>query len=360
LAEALVDSRDRFDRLVAGFKEEGSGACSQRWRSHVEGMTDRTRQILLFGAGQFGTLTLDRLRHAGVEPCCFSDNNQDRWGTTIAGVEVIPPQEAVARYSDSATFIVTIFNGSNVRQQLRQMGCKYVLPATSLFWRYPREFMPDLGIDSPELLTEHEEQIRHCFDLFADESSRKEFCDQIQWRYWFEPEFLALSENPKETYFPEGLVKPISEEVFVDCGAFDGDCIRSILERRRNFEHIYALEPDPKNRRRLQNFLSQKDLMLRDKVTVLPYALADHDGTVFMSGSGDVTSRMTSAESDEAVECKRLDSLEWSYKPTYIKMDIEGAEPDALVGEQGYSVRRCLCLPYVSTIAQSICGRFQL
>jgi hypothetical protein len=32
------------------------------------------------------------------------------------------------------------------------------------------------------------------------------------------------------------------------------------------------------------------------------------------------------------VECRKLDNIAWTYLPTYIKMDIEGAEPDALRG----------------------------
>jgi hypothetical protein len=36
-----------------------------------------------------------------------------------------------------------------------------------------------------------------------------------------------------------------------------------------------------------------------------------------------------------SVECRRLDDISWPLTPTYVKMDIEGAEPQALVGATG-------------------------
>lgn len=335
MSAASVVSQERIDHIFAQIRREGIDACRERWRGHFNKRTDAPDRIVLFGAGQFGQLTLDRLRASRVEPYCFSDNNQARWGSRQSGLDVLSPGDAVARYGDNATFVVTIFNGSAARAQLRQMGCRYVLSAACLFWKYPNHFMPDLGIDSPEFLREHEKAIRTCFGFLADERSRHEFCDQIHWRYWLDPEFLPRQDNPDDLYFPEDLVAPVEDEVIVDCGAFEGDVIQSLLRRRRNFEHLYALEPDRENRRRLQDFLSSQPSTLFEKITVWPYGVHDRDCTAHMTGTGDVASKITpsgNGDIGQLVELRRLDSLEWSSMPTYIKMDIEGAEPGALRG----------------------------
>lgn len=327
-------SSARLERLIAGFSQESRDALSERWRGYFDRATEKPERIVLFGAGQFGTLTLERLRKAGIEPLCFSDNGAARWGNRVDGLEVLAPDEAIARYSDNATFVVTIFNGSSAREQLRARGCSYVLPAAALFWKFPSQFMPDLGIDSPELIADSKKAIRECFELLRDERSRQEFCDQLQWRYWFDPEFLPRQENPEETYFPEDLIKPDPDDVIVDCGAFDGDCIRSLVRLGRSFKHLYALEPDRENRQRFGEFLSARST-LRDQVTIWSYAVSDQNGSATLTGSGDVASRLTSSEATpggHTVECRTLDSLEWKAVPTYIKMDIEGAEPNALVG----------------------------
>jgi FkbM family methyltransferase len=326
------ESRKRLEQIFAEIHREGGEAASRRWRGHFDRIAAPGGKLVLFGTGQFGQWTLERLGRAGVEPCCFSDNNAARWGSRVQGIEVVAPAEAVARYGGSASFVVAIYNGSTVRRQLRELGCTHVLPAAALFWKYPLQFMPDLGIDAPERIVEQEAQIWECFLLLSDEASRHELCDQLEWRYWLRPEFLPLPQNAGELYFPDDLVSANEEEVFVDCGAFDGDSIRSFLRRGRRFRHLYALEPDAANRRALQNFLAQQPAVVRDGVTVLPYAVSDRDGTLSFSASGNVSSQVSAQGDGVTLECRKLHSLPWSHQPTYIKMDIEGSEPEALAG----------------------------
>jgi FkbM family methyltransferase len=327
------------DRLDAIFEKIAAESPEDRGERR-QGLFDRLaapleRKLVLFGTGQFGQLVLERLRLAGVEPCCFADNNPARWGQEIKGLEVLSPVAAVQRFATTATFVVTIFNGSAARQQLTEMGCQRVLPAPLLFWKYPERFMPDLGIDVPERIAEEESQIRQFSTLLADEQSRHELCDQISWRYWMEPSFLPLPQNSGEIYFPSDLIKGIDDEVFVDCGAFDGDSIRSFLSGGRNFRHLYALEPDGRNREMLTKSIAVLDEKLQKKVTVWPYAAGDVDDQVSFVATSDVASKVVATGTGLHLESRRLDSLDWQFTPTYIKMDIEGSEPDALAGCAG-------------------------
>src|SRR5579872_7405624 len=97
-------------------------------------------KLILFGAGPLGRATLTGLRQVGVEPLAFADNNSRLWGEQIDGVTVLPPHEAASRYSHSACFVVTIYNGSAVRRQLAALGCKAVVPFAPLFWKYEQVF----------------------------------------------------------------------------------------------------------------------------------------------------------------------------------------------------------------------------
>jgi hypothetical protein len=49
----------------------------------------------------------------------------------------------------------------------------------------------------------------------------------------------------------------------------------------------------------------------------------------------DVTSKFSQTGEGVVLECRRLDSMNWLSTPTYIKMDIEGSEPQALAGGEG-------------------------
>lgn len=327
------NSTERFDHILAEIAAETPEAREERWH----GLFDRlagpcSNRLVLFGTGQFGQWVLGRLRKVGNEPCCFSDNNPARWGTRVNGVEVLSPSDVVQRFGQTACFIVTIYNGSSARKQLREMGCSRVLPAQLLFWKYPGEFMPDLGIDAPDRLVEQVKQIRQCYSVLSDDESRHELCDQIEWRYWMKREYLPFPENQGELYFPSDLVAEIEQEVLVDCGAFDGDSIRSFIRRGKNFRHLYALEPDAANLASLHASLKELPALLQEKITVWPYAVGDKDEKVSFLETHDVASKVSPSNEGVAMESRRLDSLPWQRKPTYIKMDIEGSEPVALVG----------------------------
>lgn len=327
------NSDGRFHSILAEIASEMPQARVERWR----GLFDRragsgASRLVLFGAGPFGQWALSRLRKAGVQPDCFSDNNPALWGRHVDGIEVLSPSDAVQRFGQTAAFVVTIYNGNATRKQLREMGCSQVLPAPLLFWKYPGEFMPDHGINSPDRLLEDVEQIRQCFALLSDERSRHEFCDQIEWRYWMKQEHLPPPANPGELYFPSDLVAESELEVLVDCGAFDGDSIRSFIRRGKSFQHLYGLEPDTANREALRTSLKKYPDGIRERVTVLPYALGDKDEEVSFIETHDQASKVTSSNEGVTIESRRLDSLPWQFKPTYIKMDIEGWEPFAIAG----------------------------
>ena len=326
-------SAQRFEAILAGIAAEEPAGRLERWQGMFDRLAgQRAKRLVLFGAGQYGQWILARLHMVGLEPCCFSDNRPELWGTCVDGLEVLSPSGAVQQFGQTACFIVSIYNGSSAREQLRLLGCASVLPAPVLFWKYPAAFMPDLGIDSPEPIVEQVEQIRQCYALLSDEASRHELCSQVEWRYWRKPEYLPLLSEQGELYFPSDLISENRNEVVVDGGAYDGDTMRSFLRRGHSFQHLYALEPDRENLTGLRCSVEHLPAALRKRVTVWPYALGDKDEEVMFIDTHDLGSRISPNEQGTAVEARKLDSLPWQDQPTYIKLDIEGAEPFGLSG----------------------------
>jgi FkbM family methyltransferase len=128
------------------------------------------------------------------------------------------------------------------------------------------------------------------------------------------------------------LMTPSENEVFVDCGSFQGDTIPSFTSHwNGRFRHIFAVEPDPQNREVLAT--TARNMGLTDRLTVIPYAVGHQSGMVSFASSGTMASRIVEGgEQSISVECRRLDDISWPVTPTYVKMDIEGAEPQALIG----------------------------
>lgn len=140
-----------------------------------------------------------------------------------------------------------------------------------------------------------------------------------------------------DQYFPHGLYGPREDEVFVDCGAYDGDTLQAFLRRNQSFTAYHAYEPDPGNAARLRESVGALPAPARGRVTVREAATFDAAGEARFTQAGD-GSAMSSA-GEVVVRTVRLDDEAISPPPTFIKADVEGAEEATLLGGAG-TIRR--------------------
>jgi FkbM family methyltransferase len=323
---------EQLESILRRIEAEPADAVLARERRAFDDLASPLgEKLVLFGAGPLGKGVLAGLRKAGVEPLAFADNNPNVWHQEVLDLLVLTPTEAVERYGKTACFVVTIYQGSAVRRQLASLGCERVVACAPLLWKYADVFIPECSLELPHRFAEQCHSIRQCYAKLADEASKRELREQLAWRYWLDFSALSPPLDANYTYFPMDLLSPVPEEVFVDCGSFDGESTRSFSRHwAGKFRHVFALEPDPVSRRALSaNF---DGMGISDRVTVVPYAAGKANGQVSFAGDGSVTSHVTTQNVGFAIECRRLDDIEWPVTPTYIKMDIESAEPEALAG----------------------------
>jgi FkbM family methyltransferase len=298
-----------------------------------EHVGDGTKGVVIFGCGQLGTFALDGATRAGLKVLAFADNNEANRGRRIAGIEVMSPQEAVDRYNDEAFFVVAVYNGTVPRKQLAELNCKRIVPYPLFFWRFSQHMPFEDRLELPDRVIEDPNAIRAGYALLSDARSRVEFAAQIQWRSSLDYDCLPKADPPAEMYYAADLVFLKDREVLADCGAFDGDSIRMFLESTHGrFRHIYAIEPDTKNLAALDKYLASLASDVAQRISVLPFGLSDRDEVVSFDASGTVGSRVVTGTGSDSIQCRRLDDILDDPQPTLIKMDIEGAEPRAIIG----------------------------
>jgi FkbM family methyltransferase len=300
--------------------------------------------IVLFGLGPLGVMTLAHLHRVGATPVALVDSDPRRWGSLIEGIRISSPQEAVERYADSARFVVTIYNGGQVRRQLQQMGCRRVSHFADLYFEFAAEFLPYCGIAARAVVLDAWSDVGKAAEVWHDDRSRTEFLAQLAWRLRL-PAFEMPAPDPAaQCYFPEDLFRYLKNEVLIDCGAFDGDSVRQYLGRcpaTRDVK-IIALEPDSGSFQRLARWALDLPRPLAGNVRIEPWAVADKSGDVAFEALGSVRSGVQDRGGTQ-VTAVALDDI--GVDPTFIKMDIEGLELRAL---QGASRTLSRCLPVLA------------
>ena len=183
---------------------------------------------------------------------------------------------------------------------------------------------PSEVLQAKEFFAVNVSRINNMVERLADEKSKKIFLSMIKYRCTHNkndrPEY-----NRKDQYFPKDLISLGEAEVFIDCGAYNGDSIRSFLKNTGyKYKRIIAFEPDEDNIK-----LMHKLCGANVPYIVQAAAWSKNENIYFSDGAGS-SSRV--AEGGHVVEGRTIDSVPECREATFIKMDIEGSEYNALLG----------------------------
>ncbi len=290
--------------------------------------------ILIFGTGQLGKKIGEFLLKKNKNLACFSDNNNQKWNTDLVGIKILSPESIDKAFIDKAIVIVAIWSPGNsyktIKQQLEQIGASHIFSAATVMQLYPNDLLPHYHFAEPHFFIDHKSELNDVYNLLADNESKEQFLNQLKYR--FQADFESVPQpDTKNQYFPTDIVKLSDKEVFLDCGAYDGDTLVEFAKRTNNkFKKYLALEPDPENYKKLQKRIDEYPEGL---VEVFPYAVGNNNCTLNFNATGGEGAGISDSGTT-LVECKTIDDYFYDYKPTFLKFDIEGAEQGALKGAE--------------------------
>lgn len=305
----------KFQEELQKIKNQYDIGVVERQRQSLIHMWEN-RPIILYGAGTLSTLVMENLEKYGVKIEGFADTFRSGTHKTT-GLPIITAQELKEHYNDAIVVITSELHGPSIMNTLKEIeysGEIYTFDELLSFYTIPyEEFEP------------HISGYEWIYEYYSDDISKQIVLDSIKTR------ILGTQMNPSSNpqYFEPKLCPLTDHEVFVDGGCFIGDTAEEFIRQvQGRYTHIYGFEPDENNLKKALANLSPYENIdvslggLWNKTNVVRFV------------SGEFGNSRFSEEGDTIINTFGIDDFfaDKIDRPTFIKMDIEGAERFALDG----------------------------
>jgi FkbM family methyltransferase len=223
---------------------------------------------------------------------------------------------------------------SVIREDLESRGCEHVVPVGYLNLRLPDIFRTREYDGAWEAATNpaNRPDIEAAYSLLADEESQTVFEGKLGYYLSRDKARIDGIRSANTIYFDRSVHDLTSEEVVVDGGAYFGDTLSSfVFESGDRFRSYFAFEPDLVSFDRLAVEAARDPV----RVTAVRAGLGRRTSSGRLLATHGADARLLTGDESggEEVPVVSLDQyFEDRRPPTLIKMDIEGAEADALHG----------------------------
>lgn len=254
----------------------------ERMFSHMEKIDGIAgRNIIIWGSGPTGKRVEKVLSTANYNVIAFVDNNSMRQGYDVKGIPIISPEDFMEFYKGNRNCILAIatLDAQNFKAIYAQV----------LLMGFPRE-----------------------------------------WVYW-QPTYLFVPHGFfGEQYFDLEFLEKDDEEVFIDGGCLDGTTSFQFINWcGGDYKKIYAFEPNKWDYEKCKKIFSETrdvelyNLGLWHQKSNLGFTEHEIRGSSRIDEQGDIK-----------IEVVGIDEVLKGERVTFIKMDIEGSELEALKGAE--------------------------
>lgn len=183
-----------------------------------------------------------------------------------------------------------------------------------------------------ERMSRNSDYFKTAYELLTDPLSREIFCRLTQTHISFIPLDIPCSPR-EEQYFPTDIPLSKGHKTYVCCGAYNGENIHLLKKMLGRTHTIICFEPEIMIYSELVRCAEDNRGQVADEIICYNCAVHDRDGRhPFRSGDG-LGSRLDVSGTMD-VQCVTLDNALRDFPPTFISMDIEGAEVPALKGAE--------------------------
>ncbi len=299
-------------------KENDMLSFIKETKSCWQSLKEEERPLYIYGMGNGAEKIMNVFEEYGIQIKGFFASDEFVRGHSFLGYKVKKYSEVCTEEDDFAIVLAFAAGYDSLIEKIENMAKEHTL------------YAPDVPIEGGGLFTyeyclEHAAELEEVYESLADDLSREVFSDVINFRISGKPEYLKKITTPKSEVYTD-IIKPQGDEVYVDLGAYTGDTIAELLEfTGGKYEKIYALEPD---RRNFKKLLKSTEGM--KNVENFNCAAWEYDTELMFADRSGRQSALSSTGTLK--EVRSVDSILEGGRADIIKMDVEGAEDEAING----------------------------
>lgn len=275
------------------------------------------KPIVLYGTGNGADKILDKLNSMSIPvSAIFASDNFVRT-QNFRGFLVTTYSQVKERYKD---MIVLVCFGSQLHTVIEQI--KKINNEQELY-------APDVPVFGKDVFDMayynlHKEEISKIHSLLADQKSKSVYQNIIKYKLSGKINYLLDCETEKINDFNE-ILKLNRNEIFMDLGAYRGDTVMEFIDYVKDYKYIYAIEPNKKN-----FFHLEKNINLLGNCKCINIGIHHRkDLLPFNNKSG---RNFCSSIKGDLIPVDSVDNILAQKPVSFIKMDIEGQELNAITG----------------------------
>lgn len=279
-------------------------------------LKDEDRPIFLYGMGLGAEKILAQFEEKGIKAEGIFASDEFVRGHSFKGYLVRKYSDICAEYDDFCVVLCFATRLDNVLDNIRLINSQHTV------------YAPDVpvagdGLFTREFVAQHDAEFDAVYSNLADDESKRVYLSIINYKISGKIGYLLDTFCDKDSVYNDILGLGDSENI-IDLGAYDGDTVQEFLQVTGNsYQHITALEPDPKNYKKLVRNVGELP-----NIDCVNMGAWDRKDTLIFSAQAGRNSRLSGT--GNTVQVTDIDSLD--IPATFIKMDVEGSELKALAG----------------------------
>ena len=256
--------------------------------SFVVNKKQSNNRCIIFGCGAVGQDVYRLLLNAGVDVICFCDNNSK--SKELNGKDIINIHDLKKKFANELIIIATIKYQEEILQQLLEEG----FDRNQIYCPGQNMFISFFG----------------------------------------------------EPYFDKDIFTSSEDEIFIDGGSYGAETSMDFIKWCPTYKKIYAFEPDLRNYNRCRSVIDKN--RIRD-IELYRAGLWSNNGILNFTHFGDNgTGSFIESQGEQSVDVLSIDEVLEGNPVTFIKLDIEGAELEALQGAKAsickYRPKMAICI----------------